>query len=307
MGGELKSWITRFLEYLEIDKGVSSATIRKYDHYLRRFGDVVRVNSPAKITSETVRAFKLSLSRLKDERHRSLSRRTQNLHLIALRQFLRFLSRQSDLEVMPADKIELAREGDREIKVLTEDQIERMLAACETSKIEGLRDRAILETLFATGVRVSELCSLDRDDLNLESREVAVLGKRQKLRVVFLTEAAVTVLREYLAHRTDPYKPLFIRYAGPKPKEGKDEEFRLTPRSVQRIVKYAARKAGVALAPTPHVMRHSYATSLLRRGADLRSVQELLGHAKIATTQIYTHVTNPQLKEVHQRFHPRNK
>ena len=208
---------------------------------------------------------------------------------------------------MPPDRIELIEEGDRKVKVLDESALERLLTAPNPKNLQGLRDRAILELLFSTGLRVSELVGLDVKDINLKTREISVMGKGRKIRVVFVSDEAAEALDKYLGARQDEYKPLFIRYKGGHPIDPEGWDARLTVRSLDRLVKKYALIAGIAMDPTPHTLRHTFATELLRAGADIRSVQEMLGHRNISTTQIYTHITNPQLKEVHRKFHRGNK
>jgi site-specific recombinase XerD len=208
---------------------------------------------------------------------------------------------------MPPDRIELIEEGDRKVKVLDESSLERFLAAPDTRSQQGLRDKAILELLFSTGLRVSELVGLNVKDVNLKTREISVMGKGRKIRVVFVSDSAAESLKNYLGARQDEFKPFFIRFKGGHPIDPEGWDARLTVRSIQKLVKKYALIAGIAVDPSPHTLRHTFATDLLRRGADIRSVQEMLGHANIATTQIYTHITNPQLKEVHRKFHRGNK
>lgn len=300
-----------FLRYLVAEK---NASLKTADNYRRTLGVFLAFDpppSPPAITADTVRAFKLYLRERVDPRSgRPLKATTINLYLIALRNFLRYCATQEDLDVLPLDKIELLDVRDREIKVLTDEQIELLLEAPGASKkATALRDRAILELLFSTGARVSELTSLNREQVNLKTREMSIRGKRGKIRVIFVSDTAAEALRDYLETRDDAYPPLFIRYAGPRidvVTEG-GEHLRLTTRSMWNIVHHYALRAGIVTDPSPHTLRHTLATTLLRRGADLRSVQEILGHADVSTTQIYTHVTNPQLKEIHRKYHPRNR
>lgn len=300
--------ITRFLEYLEIERNCSRLTIRNYRHYLNRFAGFSRKLSPPlttceKITAETVRSYRLFLSRYTYEKGLPLKRITQNYHLIALRAFLRFLIR-SDVDTLNPEKVELGKAESRSLKFLNLDQVERLMNMPEISTPQGMRDKAIMELLFSTGLRVSELVRLNRDTINLDRREFGVIGKGGKPRVVFLSESAVEWISRYLQDRKDDYKPLFIRYSGSKDDQGNQgEKFRLTVRTVQRIVEKYVKKARLPIKITPHGLRHSYATDLLSAGADLRAIQEMLGHKNISTTQIYTHVTNPQLKEIHRKFH----
>ncbi|MBI3955333.1 tyrosine-type recombinase/integrase [Candidatus Gottesmanbacteria bacterium] len=307
---DLEKAIVDFLEYLEIEKNSSKLTIRNYRHYLTRFltycqkanSQNIRCND---ITMDLIRSFRLYLSRLDDKNGLTLKKITQNYHLIALRALLRYLIKK-DIKTLAPEKIDLAKADARSLKFLTRDQVDRLLNMPVVSTRNGLRDKAILETLFSTGLRVSELVRLNRDSIDLSSREFGVIGKGQKIRVVFLSETAVIWIKKYLAIRNDIYLPLFIRYGGIKEEiTASGEKLRLNVRSVQRIVAKYARKARLPIAITPHGLRHSFATDLLSNGADLRAIQEMLGHKNIATTQIYTHVTNPQLKSIHQKFHHR--
>ncbi len=303
----LSTGILEFLEYLELEKNASPRTIRNYNHYLERFlnftGDI-----PAKdIDLKLVKSFRLNLSRYQDPvTKRSLKRKTQNFFLIALRALLRYLAKQ-DITSLSPEKIELSDQDPSPIKVLDEESLERLINAPDISEKSGIRDRTILEVLFSTGLRVSELASLNVDQINLNRKEFSVVGKGRKERVVFLSERAALWLDRFLASRKDKYKPLFIRYQGKQDLEEMGEKMRLTPRSLERIVQKYAKSAGLSIKATPHTLRHSFATDLLGNGADIRSVQEMLGHANIATTQIYTHITNRQLKEVHKTFHSKNR
>ncbi|MBI2612140.1 tyrosine-type recombinase/integrase [Candidatus Gottesmanbacteria bacterium] len=306
---ELQKLINEFLEYLEVERNVSKLTIRNYRHYLKRFLEFGASQSPtlanaASISPDVVRKYRLFLSRFVDKDGISLKRITQSYHLIALRAFLKYLSKR-DIKAISADKIELPKGDSRSLKFLERDQVERLLNMPAISETDGLRDKAILETLFSTGLRVSELCRLNRDSINFERKEFGVLGKGQKIRVVFLSDNAAMWVQRYLVKRDDHFKPLFIRYGGkkPDPAEQRGESMRLTPRSVQRIVEKYVRKAKLPIKITPHGLRHSFATDLLTGGADIRAIQEMLGHKNISTTQIYTHVTNPRLREIHQKYH----
>lgn len=296
----------KFLEYLEIEKGRSAYSVRNYDFYLQRFLKLTKADSCRQITPPLCRQYKLSLSRLADSRGEPLKKATVNYHLIALRAFLRYLILQEDLKVMPPDKIELIKTDEAKVKFLSEPNLDKLLEQPDLHKLQGLRDRAVLEMLFSTGLRVAELASLNADDMNFKSGEIAVLGKGKRVRVVFVSRRAEWALRAYLNRRQDEFKPLFIRFKGGKTSDPKGEDLRLTPRSIQKLVKFYARRAGLSLEPTPHTLRHTFATDLLRAGADLRSVQEMLGHKNVATTQRYTHVTNPQLKAVHRKYHRGN-
>jgi site-specific recombinase XerD len=300
--------VLQFLEHLEITKNSSKLTIRNYHHYLRRFTDFVSslnpaISDPAQITIETIRSYRLYLSRFTDQKNFTLKRITQNYHLIALRSFLKFLIR-SDIATLNPEKVELAKAESRSLNYLTFDQIQKLLNSPSISDISGFRDKAILELLFSTGLRVSELVRLNRDSINFETREFGVIGKGGKIRVVFVSDSAANWVKRYLDERDDKFQPLFIRYAGRKADESAlDESFRLTVRTVQRIVEKYIHKARIPVKITPHGLRHSFATDLLSNGADLRAIQEMLGHKNISTTQIYTHVTNPQLKQIHKKFH----
>lgn len=303
----LSAHITDFLEYLEVERNTSQKTVENYDHYLKRFLEFAGDIEPSKIDSNLIRKYRLYLSRWKDPRtSESLKRVTQNYFMIALRALLRYLARQ-DVKTLSAEKIELGETEAAPIKVLDEDSLTRLLQAPNVLDKRGLRDRALLETLFSTGLRVSELSSLNRETVNLERREFSIVGKGSKERIVFLSDSAVKWLEEYLKGRKDSYKPLFIRYQGKEDLTGDGESMRLTSRSIERIVEKYVKAAGVAVKATPHTLRHSFATDLLINGADIRSVQEMLGHSNIATTQIYTHVTNKHLKDVHKSFHSGNK
>lgn len=305
---DIKDYVKRYLEYLEIEKGRSAKTLENYKRYLEEFLDFAKADSPTEINSKLVRNYRLYLNRRRDRSGETLKKKTQNYYLIALRGLLKYLARVEELDVMPADRIELAKEEEKKVKVLNEEQLERLLAAPNAKTKVGRRDKAILELLFSTGLRVSELVGLSRDDINLKTREISVLGKGKRVRVVFISDDAAAALVSYFDQRIDEFKPLFIRYAGRKDSVGKaGEDLRLTPRSIQRLVKKYARKAGLAIDPTPHTLRHTFATDLLREGADLRAVQEMLGHKNVSTTQIYTHVTNPQLKEMHRKYHRGNR
>lgn len=302
----LIDWKKKFLEYLEIEKGRSPFSVRNYDFYLQRFINLMKITSFKEITPPLVRRYKLLLSRLTDARGKPLKKATVNYHLIALRTFLRYLILQEDLKAMPPDKIELIKTEETKIRMLNEAGLFGLLEQPNLQKPQGLRDRAILELLFSTGLRVAELVSLNVNDLNFKSGEIVVLGKGKRVRVVFVSKRAEWALKAYLSRRQDEFRPLFIRFKGGKTSDPKGEDLRLTTRSVQKLVKFYARKAGLSLEPTPHTLRHTFATDLLRAGADLRSVQEMLGHKNVATTQRYTHVTNPQLKAVHRKFHRGN-
>lgn len=302
--------VERFLEYLQVERNCSKLTIRNYRHYLNRFVNFSASCSPPlsdsnEISSTVIRSYRLYLARFIDEKGIALKHITQNYHLIALRAFLRYLIRQ-DMPSLSPEKVELGKAESRSIHFLDREHIEKFLNMPEISTPQGLRDKAMLELLFSTGLRVSELTKLNRESVSLENKEFGVMGKGGHTRVVFISDTAVEWITRYLEKRTDPFEPLFIRYAGKKVDEAKaGEGLRLTPRSVQRIVEKYVKKARLPVKITPHGVRHSFATDLLSNGADLRAIQEMLGHKNISTTQIYTHVTNPQLKEIHKKFHSR--
>lgn len=304
----LSKLITDFLEYLEVEKGASQKTIENYDHYLKRFLDFTGDIKPAEIDLAKVRKYHLHLARFVDPKtKRNLKKVTQNYFMIALRALLSYFSK-NDIQSLSAEKVELAAVEDHPIKVLDEKSLELLLASPDVlDRSGGLRDKAMLELLFSTGLRVSELAKLNCNSINLERSEFSVLGKGGKERVVFLSDSATKWLDEYLKSRKDIYKPLFIRFQGKKNDLEGGENMRLTPRSIERIVEKYVKKCGLSIKASPHTLRHNFATDLLMNGADLRSVQEMLGHANIATTQIYTHVTNKHLREVHKSFHSGNK
>lgn len=293
---------TDFLEYLEIDQNRSQKTIANYDHYLTRLADYAGDISVADITPELVRKWRLWLNRLGTNTSDELGKNTTNYHLIALRSFLKFCVRQN-IPAMSPDKIELARVQRKQVTFLSPEELGRLFAQPDINTLNGLRDRAILELLFSSGLRVSELVGLDREHINLKRREFTVRGKGQKDRPIFISPEAADWLQRYLDARDDNVKPLFVRYSGKKQVDLSGNYHRLTARSVQRLVSRYALLAGITKHVSPHTLRHSFATDLLMNGADLRSVQAMLGHSNIATTQIYTHVTDPHLKSVHERFH----
>ncbi len=293
---------TDFLEYMEIEQNRSQKTIANYDHYLERLIDFAGDIKVSEITPELVRKWRLWLNRLGTNTSDELGKSTQNYHLIALRAFLKFCARR-DIPALTADKIELSRTKRKQVTWLSEDELSRLFAQPDISKIQGLRDRAILELLFSSGLRVSELVGLDKDHINLKRREFTVRGKGQKDRPIFISAEAAKWLDHYLQKRQDSTRPLFVRYSGTKQVDLSGNYHRLTVRSVQRLVAHYALMAGITKHVSPHTLRHSFATDLLMNGADLRSVQAMLGHSNISTTQIYTHVTDPHLRSVHERFH----
>jgi site-specific recombinase XerD len=293
---------TDFLESLEIEQNRSQKTIANYDHYLTRLLDFAGEIKVDEINSELVRKWRLWLNRLGTNSSDVLDTATQNYHLIALRSFLKYCAKR-DISTLSAEKIELAKSHRKQVTFLNEEEVERLLEQPNISTPAGLRDRAILELLFSSGLRVSELVGLDKDHINLKRKEFMVRGKGQKDRPVFISDEAAEWLEKYLVNRDDATKPLFLRYGGSKKVDLSGNYRRLTARSVQRLVERYARLAGITKHVSPHTLRHSFATDLLMNGADLRSVQALLGHANIATTQIYTHVTDQHLKKIHQKFH----
>jgi len=306
---DLNLLTTQFLEYLEIEKGCSLLTIRAYRHYLKRFYNWLSENypitKPEDINLEAIRRYRLYLAHIRNRNGVGLRRITQNYHVVALRAFLRYLVVQRDIPTLSPDKIELPKQGSRSVSFLDSERIKRLLDSPQISNRIGLRDKAILETLFSTGLRVSELVRLNRDQIDFKRQEFGVRGKGNKLRVVFLSDTASQWIKRYLESRKDHFKPLFIRYSGAVDTEKNGEKMRLTARSIEEIVTKYAKRCGLPIKVSPHTLRHSFATDLLIGGADLRSVQEMLGHESIRTTQVYTHVTNRHLKEVHKAFHSR--
>lgn len=307
----LKSLKIEFLEHLEIEKNRSPKTIENYDHHLRRFfswlesylsksSDKIEAKE---ITDEAIRKFRIFLAREVDQFGRQLKKQTQNHHLIAIRMFLKYLVKRGE-ESLSAEKIELAKQPQRELEFLDKPELERLIDAPKGDDFKNLRDRAILELLFSTGLRVSELCALNRDSADVDKGSFSVRGKGGKIRVVFISDTAREAVKKYLSQREDIDEALFIRDFDSLNKE---KELRLTSRSVQRIIKKYAAKAGISKKVTPHWLRHQFATDLLKNGADLRSVQMMLGHANISTTQIYTHFTDKQLGDIHKKFHSGNK
>lgn len=297
-----------FLQYIEIEKGRSALTVRNYDHYLTRFLEFVKVESPDDITEAMMREYRVFLNRhparaqKKGQVVETLNKRTQNYHLIALRAFLKY-ARKRGVSSYDPERIELAKTSERELDLISDSELQNLLNAPDGTTIAGLRDRAILELLFSTGLRVSELCSLDRD-VDFKNGEVSIRGKGGKIRVVFVSTVAGVAVNAYLKERVDIDEAMFIDHS-PRAasRMQKEESIRLTPRSVERILEKYAAMAGIAKKCTPHVLRHSFATDLLYNGADLRTVQMMLGHASIVTTQIYTNVTNKFLRDQFEKFH----
>lgn len=337
-----------FLEYLEIEKGRSLKTVENYDRYLTRFFRQAGVKSPADITDDAVRQYRLWLNRQSAKNVGSaksnlvtrsstslagstsgfgtLKKNTQNYHLIALRVFLKYLARRS-IPSLPPEKIELAKTAGRDLDLISDAELARLIempskdvsaksgnkktSPGKNDEVKRWRDKAMLELFFSTGLRVSELCSLDRDTINLARDEFSIRGKGEKVRLVFLSDKAREAIKDYLAKRKDMDEALFIGLSEINPatsiKSRNDRgDNRLTPRSVERIIKKYAIKAGITKKVTPHTLRHSFATDLLQNGADIRSVQMMLGHSSVSTTQIYTHVTDKHLRDIHKKFHSRS-
>ncbi len=306
---DLNNLLRQFLEHTEVEKGRSQKTLENYQHYLGRFMDFADkhgVKNPDDINQDLIHQYRLFLNRFTDDKGKALKKITQNYHIIALRAFLKFLAKR-DIDTLSSEKVELAKQESREVDFLTIEELERLLAApglYEKNHFKRMRDEAILHTLFSTGLRVSELVGLDRDNIDVERGEFSIRGKGGKIRIVFLSEEAKEKIKKYLSRRKDSSassgqaKAVFV-----SSRKGKNIGARLTPRSIQRMVSRYARLAGIVKKVTPHTIRHSFATDLLMNGADIRSVQTMLGHSSITTTQIYTHITNKQLKEVHKAFH----
>ncbi len=290
---DINALLKDYLDHLEIEKNRSIKTRVNYERYLKKFLEYSKVSKPEQVSQDLVRQYRLWLNR------QQIKKNTQNYYLIALRNFLKYLVKR-DIETLSADKIELGKQSERQVIFLESGELDRLLHSAEETSFKSLRDRAILELLFSTGLRVSELCNLNRDSINFKSGEFAVRGKGDKIRLVFISDTAKEALKNYLGKREDVDESLFIRQTK---NPAKAENLRLTSRSVERLVKHYAAKAGLTKKITPHSLRHSFATDLLRNGADIRSVQALLGHSNITTTQIYTHITDKQLREIHQTFH----
>ncbi len=317
---KLSEYIRQFLEYCEVERGRSSRTIRNYDFYLHRFVEFAGDVSPKEITGELVRKYRLWLNRLVDVHGEPLKKNTQNYHLIALRSFLKYLSKR-DVKTLASEKIELAKMPDRDVSFLDGKELDRLLVAPLSDNhgqimephelsLTHYRNKAIIELLFSTGLRVSELVKLKIDDINLKLEEFTVKGKGGKSRVVFLSDGAREWVKNYLDERKDMNPYIFIshdRAQKAKKRANSSEDRPLTDRSVQRIIERLASQAGITKTVTPHTLRHSYATDLLRNGADIRSVQQMLGHSSITTTQIYTHITDKGLRQVHKKFHNKKK
>lgn len=293
----------QFLEYIEIEKGRSLKTVENYDRYLTRFSSEMNIKKVGDISEDKLREFRLKLNRapgikVRGQSSSTMKKNTQNYYMIALRSFLKYCRKRNITATTP-DAIELAKTGARHLDLISTDELNRLLKAPDITNTRGMRDKALLELFFSTGLRLSELCSLN-SDLDLSKDEFSIRGKGEKVRVVFLSDDAKSSIRSYLKSRKDMDEAMFVDIA----KNGTTRSSRrLTPRSIERIVKAYAIKAGISKKVTPHVLRHSFATNLLSNGADIRSVQMMLGHANIATTQVYTHITDKQLREVHKKFH----
>ncbi|MBI5140091.1 MAG: tyrosine-type recombinase/integrase [Candidatus Vogelbacteria bacterium] len=315
----------QFLEHLEIEKGRSLKTVENYDRYLSRFIRFSKIKFPEDITEEALRTYRLWLNRQPSLRHgvfklssgnETLSRKTQNYYLIAVRMFLKYLLRKKIPSLTP-DQIDLAKIPQRDLDLINEDELRRLIdsplksdsgeAVAGGKNLKTLRDKALMELLFSTGLRVSELCSLNRDSIDQKIDEFSIRGKGGKIRVVFISDASRYALKEYVDKREDTDEALFVHIGSGGSTSKESKSLRLTTRSVERIVAFYARRAGIPKKVTPHIIRHSFATDLLRNGADLRSVQAMLGHSSIVTTQIYTHVTDKELRNVHKKFHSGNK
>ncbi len=302
---KLAELITRFLEHAEVTKNQSSKTIQNYTHYLSRFCKWYGNKDTKDITLQNIQDYRLYLNRLNDDNgNKLLSIKTQNYHIIALRAFLKYCVK-NDIETLSPEKIDLSKIPERTVEYLTREELERLFDTVGISGMRSLRDKAILEMLYSTGLRVSELVSLNLSQVDLERCEFMVRGKGRKPRIVFLSERAVSAIGSYIKARDDNFEPLFLNYRNGK--RGEDitlgEKRRLSTVMIEYLVRNYARKAGIIKKVTPHILRHSFATELLINGADIRSVQEMLGHSSITTTQIYTHLTNKRLKEVHEKYH----
>ncbi len=312
MPAHLDKLITDYLEYCEIEKNLAQSSLKYYDFYLKDFFEWSKEHLKKEtieiddLSHDLIRKYRVYLNRrISSKSHEEYKKNTQKIFLVAVRAFLKYLVVERNLNVPSPDQILLGKQEASVPKFLDDAQLKNLFEVQNLNKRSGIRDRAILETLFSTGLRVSELVALDIDDVNLESGEFTVIGKGRKPRTVYLSKSAIHWLKSYLNTRRDPFNPLFLRYSG-KLMENNDKEgesLRLSVRSVQRMVKKYTQRAGISVDATPHTLRHSFATDLLLNGADIRSVQELLGHSSVSTTQIYTHVTNERLREVHSKFH----
>ena len=308
----LEKLLIRYLEFCEVEKNLSQNTIKMYHFYLidfiswlkKYFGkDLLDVLD---IDSESVKKYRIDLNRrISSKSREEYKKSTQKTFMVSIRSFLKYLIVEENLKVLSPDQITLGKAEARIPKVLEGDQLKALFNVQDLNRRSGVRDRAILEMLFSTGLRVSELTKLNVGDVNLETGEFSVVGKGRKVRTVYVSSQAKAWISKYMTTRRDDFEPLFLRYSGKRMEENDldGDSLRLTPRSVQRLVKKYVLRAGISVDATPHTLRHSYATGLLREGADLRSVQELLGHSNVSTTQIYTHITNRQLKDIHKKYH----
>lgn len=298
---KISDYIRQFLEYCEVTQNKSKKTLENYTHYLKRFQDFLSEEiEPKALTMQKVQNYRIYLNRFLDDKGEGLGVKTQNYHMIALRAFLKYLTK-NDVKTLAPEKIELGKIAKRSVEVLSREELDRLFAAVDQTRKNAARDRAILETLYSTGLRVSELASLNCSQVDLKRREFMVRGKGSKPRIVFLSEKAADFIRDYMKVRGDQLQPLFVNNL--KGDILDDERRRLSTVSVENMVRKYALKAGIIKKVTPHTLRHSYATELLINGADIRSVQEMLGHSSITTTQIYTHVTDKKLREIHDKFH----
>lgn len=298
----VSDYVLDYVESLEVEGGRMPKTAENYDFYLNRFIEFAGDITPVEITAEVVRKYRLWLNRLENDRGNGLAMITQAYHLIALRGFLKYLVKR-DIPSLAPEKIELPKTHRKQVTFLHYDEVMRLFEQVDTSSEQGLRDRAILELLFSSGLRVSELVGLNRDHINTKRREFVVRGKGQKDRPIFISKTAADWVDHYLATRHDSLVPLFISYSKNTEANTSGDYRRLSARSIQRMISQYARLAGITKHVSPHTMRHSFATDLLMNGADIRSVQSMLGHSNIATTQIYTHVTDAHLKDVYEKFH----
>ena len=302
MKNNLPKYTKQFLTYLDVEKNSSPLTVREYKRYLKEFSEWINKNYPdftvEKLDMTTIREFRVYLSEKQNRLGGNLAKVTQNHYIICLRSFLKYLIK-NDVKVMSPEKIELPRTNSRSPKFLDSSQVEKLLAMPDIKTAWGLRDRTILELFYSTGLRVSELFRLNRDSVNLTRREFSIIGKGSKHRLIFVSKNATKWIEKYLDSRKDSFKPLFIRYSQAINPKNEGEDMRYSVSSIERMVKNYIRLAGIEVNATPHTLRHSYASHLLNKGVDLRSIQELLGHSSIATTQIYTHITNNQLRNIH--------
>lgn len=297
----ISKYIKDFLQYVEVVQNKSKKTLENYHHYLKRFEDFLGEDmDPKDLVLQKIQNYRVYLNRFIDDKGKTLGIKTQNYHIIAIRAFLKYLIK-NDIKTLAPEKIELSKIPERTVEVLSRDELTRLFEAVDKTKKNGYRDTAILETLYSTGLRVSELASLNRDQVDLKRREFMVRGKGKKPRIVFLSKKASEVIETYLKTRDDNFKSLFVN--NQKADILDEKKRRLSTVSIEKIVRKYALKAGIIKKVTPHTLRHSYATELLINGADIRSVQEMLGHSSITTTQIYTHVTNKKLREIHDKYH----